>query len=101
MFGHRLRRWPNIKQTLGQLLVITGQRIPIGIQTWNQRQLQRHLFNNDIYSVLYLLFPPIVPIKYRTVHPNVHVCWSDADVCPIIHGPDTAFVVVVHTAVQA
>ena len=49
----------------------------------------------------YLLFPSILPIKYRTVHPNVHVCWSDADVCPVIHGPDTAFVVVVHTAVQA
>ena len=28
MLGHRLRRWPNIKPTVGQLLVFTGKRIP-------------------------------------------------------------------------
>ena len=37
MLGHCLRRWPNMKPTVGQFFVFTGQRIPVGIQTWNQR----------------------------------------------------------------
>ena len=34
MLGHRLRRWPNMKPAVGQLLVFNWQRIRIGIQIW-------------------------------------------------------------------
>ena len=37
MLSNRLRRWPNMKPAVDQLIVLTGQRIPISIETWNQR----------------------------------------------------------------
>ena len=50
LLGHRLRHWSNIKPTVGQLLVFTGQRIPIGIQTCNQ-QCVSHADSNVTCSI--------------------------------------------------
>ena len=40
ILGHRLRRWPNMKPTVDQLLVFTGLRIPNAIQIWDQRYVR-------------------------------------------------------------